>query len=261
MLLFRKMSDSYTLAALRGLGMEDGDDDFEEYLNYNDAALNGFGKIKMVKGSPEARAYMARLRAMRGKNRAGKKNLKGGIAFSTIAAALGLIPTAYKIYHMIKGSGKTKGGRALYLDTMKRDSYIQSILDKFDGRKLSALWPYTLEKARIHAEKRKKRMSKEVRDYLEKNGMMENALVDTKAMKQYIQRARAALDAARPKSKHDDSDIVYPKSKSDDSDIVYPAVAEAVADAVAKAAAPKKKRSRGVGSRELRSLGLPPATI
>lgn len=74
--------DSYTDAALRGMG------DFDSYTNaalrgmgdcdcgssYTNAALRGMGKPKrLVKGSKEAKAYMARLRAMRGKGCRGGK--------------------------------------------------------------------------------------------------------------------------------------------------------------------------------------------
>lgn len=62
---------SYNKAALKGFG------------SYNKAALKGMGGKKLIKGSPEAKAYMARLRAMRGQN-SGKKKLKGGFSIASI---------------------------------------------------------------------------------------------------------------------------------------------------------------------------------
>lgn len=58
-----KMPKSYNYAALKGCG------------SYNKAALKGFGKFR--KGSPEAKAYMAKLRAMR-KNKCSGGKCKGG---------------------------------------------------------------------------------------------------------------------------------------------------------------------------------------
>lgn len=233
------MSDSYTLAALRGLGM-DGDDSYtsaalrgfgdESYTSaalrgcgcdcdersYTGAALRGMGKFK--KGSPEAKAFMARLRAMRGtKSKAGKK-LKGGIAFSTIAAALGLIPTAIKgaraIYKWIKGSGmlkSKKGGRALILDSAKRDEFIDTLKDIPNGRRRAAMWPYKLDKARIHAESRKRRLGPEVVKYLEDNGLLDAAIFNTASMKSYGKDARSAL-LKRHKTTSDG--IVLPELKA-----------------------------------------------
>jgi len=182
------MSDTYSSAALRGFGD-----------TYTDAALRGGGKLR--KGSPEARAHMAYVRSLR----AGKK-AKGGFGIGT---ALTLIPAAIKGAHLLykgvkwllnrnKGSGRigSKGGRALILDPIARDDYIQSIKDKFSGRRLAAYWPYDLPKARAHAEMRKKRMSARVRKYLEDNGLMDNALFDTASMRKYTKQASAALKNA-----------------------------------------------------------------
>ena len=104
--------ESYTDAALKGCGDE----------SYTNAALRGCGKFK--KGSPEAKAYMAHIRSMRGKGRpsgrAGKRKLKGGIALATVATILGMVPTAIKaakgIYKGVKWlirGGKDEGGFAI----------------------------------------------------------------------------------------------------------------------------------------------------
>lgn len=70
---------SYDDAALEGFGSYD-DAALEGFGSYDDAALEGFGNKRkhFVKGSPEAKAFMAKLRAMRGKKsvrkaRGGKK--------------------------------------------------------------------------------------------------------------------------------------------------------------------------------------------
>ena len=64
--------DSYSNAAVRGFGLCDCDS-----KSYSNAALMGMGKPKrLIKGTKEAKAYMAKLRAMRGKGgccRGGKK--------------------------------------------------------------------------------------------------------------------------------------------------------------------------------------------
>lgn len=104
--------ESYTDAALKGFGDE----------SYTNAALRGCGKFK--KGSPEAKAYMAHIRSMRGKGkppgRAGKRKLKGGVALATVATVLGMVPAAIKaakgIYKGIKWlvrGGKDEGGFAI----------------------------------------------------------------------------------------------------------------------------------------------------
>lgn len=63
--------DSYSNAAVRGFGLCDCDS-----KSYSNAALMGMGKPRrLIKGTKEAKAYMAKLRAMRGKGccRGGKK--------------------------------------------------------------------------------------------------------------------------------------------------------------------------------------------
>ena len=283
--IVKKMSDSYTLAALRGLGME-GDDSYtsaalrgfgdESYTSaalrgcgcncddsYTGAALRGMGKFK--KGSPEAKAFMARLRAMRASKSKGGKKLKGGIAFSTIATALGLIPTAIKgahaIYKWIKGSGilkNKKGGRALILDPMKRSDYIQTLMERFSGRKRAALWPYSLDKAAKHANIRKRALGPEVVKYLEDNNLLDDAIIDTEAMKRYKKQARSAL---LKKHKTDDG-IVLPELLSDE-----PAPALSSRRRQNPKSASKKSKSGSTSKYSLRSrgglasLGLPDGKI
>lgn len=194
------MSDSYTTAALRGLGMED-----ESYTSaalrgfgdesYTDAALRGMGKFK--KGSPEAKAFMARLRAMRSSK--GGKRLKGGIAFSTVAAALGLIPTAIKgahaIYKWIKGSGilKSKGGHAIILDANDRRRYLEGLREVHKGREIGGLSPYTMAVAPGKASKRQATVNKEILDYLSSNGLLEDAIMTATSWKNAVSAARKAL--------------------------------------------------------------------
>lgn len=162
--------DMYTDAALRGYG-----DDM-----YTDAALRGYGKRPhLVKGSPEAKAYMARLRAMRtGKRGGGKK--RGGIALSTVGAILGLAPTvisgARALYDAIKGK---KGGRDLVSTKYEREQWIDNHssvvngkrvwedIDNGAGRTVSARYyapsktiPSSTERARIEAQRVKHATSK-----------------------------------------------------------------------------------------------------
>lgn len=119
--------DTYTSAALRGFGDETYTSaalrGFGKGKSYTTAALRGMGRSKLRKGSPEAKAYMARLRAMRGKGcgkrkcsigRGGKK-LRGGFG---VLSAIGMIPTAIKaakgIYNGIKWIvNKAKGKGAV----------------------------------------------------------------------------------------------------------------------------------------------------
>lgn len=119
--------DTYTSAALRGFGDETYTSaalrGFGKGKSYTTAALRGMGRRKLRKGSPEAKAYMARLRAMRGKGcgkrkrstgRGGKK-LRGGFG---VLSAIGMIPTAIKaakgIYNGIKWIvNKAKGKGAI----------------------------------------------------------------------------------------------------------------------------------------------------
>lgn len=207
------MSDSYTLAALRGLGM-DGDDSYTSAAlrgcgcdcggSYTNAALRGMGKLK--KGSPEAKAFMARLRAMRASKSKGGKKLKGGVAFSTIAAALGLIPTAIKgahaIYKWIKGSGMLKGGRNVYRNAMLRDAYIKSEIDgKYTGLAKSRKMPFRIGSlagadARIS---RLKRVPKAVKDYLGPEEL-DDIISDAGKMRNKIRAIRSTLDSAKPRA-------------------------------------------------------------
>lgn len=223
------MSDSYTLAALRGFGA-DGDD------SYTSAALRGFGDESYTGAALRG---MGRLKACKTK---GGKKLKGGVALSTIVTALGLIPPAVRgaraIYKWIKGSGilkskKSKGGRALILNSSDRDDYIQSILEHFSGRRLASHWPYTLEKARKHATIRERRMGPEIAAYLKDIGLYDKAIFDTASMKTHVKKAREALKFfKKPKRKNLDT----PKTK----------------------APPKTKASRRLS---LASLGLPDGKI
>lgn len=239
------MSDSYTLAALRGLGME-GDDSYtsaalrgfgdESYTSaalrgcgcdcnssYTDAALRGMGKFK--KGSPEAKAFMARLRAMRAKKSKGGKKLKGGIAFSTIAAALGLIPTAIKgahaIYKWIKGSGML-GGRNVYLDPKARDEYIKNEIDgKYAGLARARKMPFRIGSpfATKAYNSRLKRIPKGVRDYLVYSPKeLDDIIADAGKMREKIRGIQSMLDTEKPRHKvfsedDDSSSTSRPKKK------------------------------------------------
>lgn len=179
-------NDSYTNAALAGYGDE----------SYTTAALRGG---RLPKGSAAAKARMALLRSMRTGAKAGKRT-KGG---SIVGKALSLIPLAFKgarlLYKGIKWlTGRNKGsgvigGRALILDPKKRAKYIDELKAQHTGRTLSALWPYTLEKARKHYDSRLRRLPRSAKKYIEDSGVsMEDALFDTATMKQMIKNARAA---------------------------------------------------------------------
>ena len=216
--------DSYNLAALRGMGDESynsaalrgfGDESYNSAAlrgmgdeSYNSAALRGMGKFK--KGSPEAKAFMARLRAMRKKK--GGKKLKGGLAFSTVAAALGLIPTAIKGAHEIyKWIKESKGGRAVFLNNAARDKHIEDLKKSYKGRRLAALYPYTLVKASKYAAQREKRMGAAIAQYLKDNGLFEEAIKDIPSLKKYMKEARARL---RSNLYRDEDGIVYPDGYS-----------------------------------------------
>lgn len=192
--------DTYTSAALRGFGDE----------TYTSAALRGFGKNKLRKGSPEAKAYMAKLRAMRGSGarRAGKK-VKGGIALSAIGTAIGLIPTAIKgaqaIYNGIKWLrerrrkgrgciGKTKGGYVVL--PAERDEYIEQIKERYPtpSRARANMFPYGLKKSIEYYESRKKKLSAPMRNYLESLPEHEQnfALLTPQSIRLFKKRARDA---------------------------------------------------------------------
>ena len=202
--------DSYTSAALRGCGCDCGG-------SYTDAALRGTGKFK--KGSPEAKAFMAHLRAMRGtKSKAGKK-LKGGVAFSTIAAALGLIPTAIKgahaIYKWIKGSGILKGGRNVYLDPVLRNAYIENEIDgKYTGLTKAQKMPYRIGSpaAKKAYNSRLNRIPKSVRNYLSYKDPQElnDIIADVRKMRDKIQGIQSTLE----KPQHKIFSAKKPKKKS-----------------------------------------------
>lgn len=214
------MSDSYTTAALRGMGMDDSYTDAalrgfgcDCGGSYTDAALRGMGRFR--KGSTEAKRYMAHLRAMRSKSKAGKK-LKGGIAFSTIATALGLIPTAIKgahaIYKWITGSGllSSKGGHAIILDPDKRESFIKYLQKNgVAKKKLGGLSPYTMKVAPSKASKRKSSVVPAINEYLTNNDLMDKALYNAASWKRYVAKARKALKLKRA-YKQSSTDAVLP---------------------------------------------------
>ena len=283
------MSDSYTLAALRGLGSMEGDDSYTSAAlrggSYTDAALRGGSytnaALRGGKFDKESQEFMAHLRSLRPTKTKGGKKLKGGIAFSTIAAALGLIPTAIKgahaIYKWIKGSGllkSKKGGRALILNPTKRSEYIQRLMDHYSGRSLSARWPYSLEKAAKHATIRKRALGSEVVKYLEDNDLLDKAIFDTEAMKKYKKQARSAL-----LKKHEISEdgLVLPDLLSDEPvPIPTPPLSSRRRKPIttpppsSRSRKPRNSktgstRTRGVGKRELKNLrnpfGLPNGKI
>lgn len=249
------MSDSYTSAALRGLGME-GDDSYTSAAlrgfgdeSYTSAALRGFGDDSYTDAALRG---MGRMKASR---RRGGKKLKGGIAFSTIAAALSLIPTAIKgahaIYKWIKGSGimkSKKGGRALILDGAKRSEFIKSLREQYKGRKLAALYPYTLSKAEKHAAIRKRNLGPKVVEYLSSKGDLDKALFDTKAMKKYKSKALDELSKAHAKQLRETNEMI--------DDIILPTKQTSTSKNK-----PKKSRGRRNLARELAALGLGPGTI
>lgn len=210
--------ESYNSAALRGFGEE----------SYNSAALRGMGKFK--KGSPEAKAFMAKLRAMRKKK--GGKTLKGGLAFSTVAAALGLIPTAIKGAHEIyKWIKESRGGRAVFLNETARNNHIDELKKTYRGRQLAVRYPYTLEKAAKYAAQRERRMGAAIAQYLKDNDQFEEAIKDIPSLKKYMREARQSLRSNLYKDKEG---IVYPAGYSP----------------------PKRKSGRRVGKRELKDLGV-----
>ena len=214
--------DSYTSAALRGFGDETytnaalrgfGD---ETYTNaalrgfgdetYTNAALRGMGKLK--KNSPEAKAFMKHLRSMRGVKNAGKKNMEGGVAFTTIAAALGLIPTAIKgahaIYKWIKGDGRIKGGRNVYLDPIARNEYINNEIDgKYSGLTKSRKMPYRIGPLATKVyNSRMKRIPKSVRDYLSYNQeAIDDIIANAGEMRSKIRGVQSTLDNNKPQHK------------------------------------------------------------
>lgn len=204
------MKDVYNNAALRGCGVYNnaalkgcGSCDCGSG-SYSSAALRGMGRIKKLKkGSPEAKAFMSRLRAMRGKGRAGKK-MKGGIALTTIATAIGMIPTAIKgaqaIYNGIKWlTNKAKGGRALITDSGRRSDYIQSLKENFSGRKLAALWPYSPTKAQVHLKQRIARTPKSIRAYMEEHMVdPDDVYMDTATMRKKFKEMRGDINSTKP---------------------------------------------------------------
>lgn len=179
----RGFGDSYTSAALRGCGD-----------SYTSAALRGCGK-KFKKGSPEAKAFMARLRAMRG------KKTKGGGIFKNIIAALGLIPgaikSAHEIYNWVKGRGRIgrgKGGHAIILDKAKRDAFIEALKNSGKkGRSIGGLSPYTLAKAPSKAAARKATVNAEILKYLDRSNKMDDALETATTWKNAVSDARKYL--------------------------------------------------------------------
>ncbi len=244
---FGDMDETYNNAALRGFG------DMDEI--YNDAALHGFGSYtnaalkgcgrKLRKGSPEAKAFMARLRAMRNKGGAilkkpkpslldyfkkhglpapvtaqsGGKKVKGGIALSTVAAILGIVPPvikgAHALYDWIKGSGmvmKNKGGRDLIMSGKAREEWIKQLSQQYSGRKLAARVPYTMETAHKLFPKRKAKLGSSVADYLDKRHELYDAVRNAKNMKKYQKEALEALGLSRKRKGTKGADgIVYPE--------------------------------------------------
>lgn len=81
----------YNSAALNGYGDFYDDAAMEGYGDfYNSAAMDGYG-MKLIKGSPQAKKYMAYLRSLRGKKtRKSMKKTKGGLLISGILGAIAI---------------------------------------------------------------------------------------------------------------------------------------------------------------------------
>lgn len=212
--------DMYTDAALRGYG-----DDM-----YTDAALRGYGKRRhLVKGSPEAKAYMAKLRAMRtGKRGGGKK--RGGIALGTIGAILGLAPTvisgARALYDAIKGK---KGGRDIVSTEHERDKWIDDHssmvngkrvwedIDNGAGKTVSARYyvpsktiPSASERARIEMQRVKNATSKLGRRALAAAMSQKGDLLYLAAHYPDLKRKIKEITAGIKETYNDGDDIVMP---------------------------------------------------
>lgn len=141
--------------------------DFYGDDSYNVAAL--YGGRRLIKGSAEAKAYMARLRAMRGKKRK-----------------------------------TTKGGRALLMSRDAIKDYIARIDRKYPGNdaktKMKRLrkYPYNYpEPATTHYNQRVARLPKYAKKWLEQHHQLDEALKDTRRMKNKIKEIRALLKGVR----------------------------------------------------------------
>lgn len=87
---------------------------------------------KLRKGSPEAKAYMAKLRAMRGKGTCRKtRKIKGGSLLASVLAKMALGAASKigkRIYHKIKGNGfSAKSMQSLVEPFRKIDRRIKDI--------------------------------------------------------------------------------------------------------------------------------------
>lgn len=116
----------YDSAALNGYGdfydsaAMDGYGDF-----YDSAAMDGYG-MKLTKGSPAAKKYMAYLRSLRGtKTRKTMKKTKGGLLISGILGALAIKKAidAAKAKKALAAAQKGKGGRTLGRGSLPKERW------------------------------------------------------------------------------------------------------------------------------------------
>lgn len=191
---------AYNTRALKGFGEA-----------YNTAALKGFGEAyntAALKGFGEAYNNAALRGAGEAYNNAA---LKGGFVLPSLASIATAIEGAKLAYDGLKWVlKKMNGGRALFISPEKRTAYINDVLANVKGRRRAAMMPYTIPVAQKHFAKRKARLSQRVRKYLEDHNQLEDALFDTKTMKQYVKQVNEALAG---NAGSDDSDIVTPTSK------------------------------------------------
>lgn len=109
------------------------------YISRN--VIKGRGRIKLVKGSAEAKAFMARLRAMRGKNRAGKKrggaNPIAAVQGATAGLPLGAIGSLLKFGYIDYGKSWHAEKTAQEKEIEELDKQILSLKAQISKKKKS----------------------------------------------------------------------------------------------------------------------------
>lgn len=89
---------------------------------------------------------------------------------------------------------KLKGGHPIILDENKRNQYIQSLNDHFEGwHKIGGLSPYTIPVARKRQSDREAKVSPDIVSFLKDHGEYDKAIFSWPSWRRYIAEARKAM--------------------------------------------------------------------
>lgn len=89
---------------------------------------------------------------------------------------------------------KLKGGHPIILDENKRNQYIQSLNEHFEGwHKIGGLSPYSIPHGRDRQRKRETKVSPDIVSFLKEHGDYDKAIFSWPSWRRYVVEARKAI--------------------------------------------------------------------